>query len=115
MKIDPNKLEEIIENTLNVAHAMISKSEHYRISKEPMSSVFIVLRLLKDELKRDPNNINKRVLRAMHDVGAMSVKVFENTPLDDGIEELTGYLYQNLKGYRELGPLRMDFGKGKPI
>ena len=115
MKLDPNKLEEIIENTLNIAHDMISKSEHYRVSKEPMASVIIVLRFLKGELKRDPNNINKRVLRAMHDIGATAVKVFENTPLDDGIEEVTGYLYQHLKGYKELEPLRMDFGKGKPI
>jgi len=115
MKIDPNELMVMIDNTLHIAQEMISKSEHYRVTNEPMLSVFIVLRLLKEELARDPDDINKRVLRAMHDLGGTAVKVFENTPLDDAIGDVTGYLYHNLPGYNKLEPLRMDFGKGNPI
>ncbi len=113
--MDPNKLTELIDSTLDVAHELISKSEHYRVSKEPMSSLFIVLGLLKEELRKDPNSINKRVLRAMHDIGGTAVKVFENTQLDEAIGDLTGYLYQNIPDYKKLEPLRMDFGKGNPI
>lgn len=113
--INPRELSELIDRTLGVAHEMISKSDRYRSTQEPMASVFIVLLLLKNELVRDSSNIHPRVLRAMQDLGGSSVKTFENTPLEDAIGWVTEYLYNNLDGYKELEPLRGEFGKGKPI
>jgi type III secretory pathway component EscV len=74
-----------------------------------------VLNLLKNEIQNTPTQINERVLRAMHDIGVVAVKQYENTLLETAIMNVTSILYKEIPNYKSLKPLRMDFGKGEPI
>lgn len=51
----------------------------------------------------------------MHDIGIAAVKEYDPTPLGQTIEEVTSMLWDEIQGYKDLEPLRMDFGKGYPI
>lgn len=74
-----------------------------------------VLLLLNEAIKNDPSNISVRVLRAMHDVGMSAFKDFENTQLENALDNVTTMLYNEIPFYKVLDPLRGDFGKGNPI
>jgi hypothetical protein len=71
--------------------------------------------LLIIELERDDEIISERVLRAMQDIGGLSVKNFENTLLYDSIRKLYKQMWDTIPEFKELSPLRMDLGKGIPI
>jgi hypothetical protein len=71
--------------------------------------------LLIIELERDDEIMSERVLRAMQDIGGLSVKNFENTLLDDSIRKLYKQMWNTIPEFKELSPLRMDWGKGIPI
>ena len=68
-----------------------------------------VLQLLRIELESNPENIGEDILRAMHDVGMSSYKEFENTPLEDAINNVTEWLYLEIPFYKKLNPLGADF------
>ena len=51
----------------------------------------------------------------MHDIGIAAVKEYDPTSLGQTIEEVTSMLWDEIQGYKDLEPLRMDFGKGYPI
>ena len=70
---------------------------------------------MKYEVENHPENINERVLRAMHDTGMASYKEYEDTPLENAINAVTELLYHSIPCYKNLEPLRNDFGKGSPI
>ena len=74
-----------------------------------------VLQLLKADLRNERPDINVRILRAMHDVGASSVREFEDTAIEISIRAVIKILYYEIPGYKNLEPLRMDFDKGDPI
>lgn len=110
-----NKLIVLIEKSLLEVDNVVDKSKYYTYDKEPIVSTKKVLALFKNELQNNPNNINERVLRAMHDVGMSAYKEFENTTLETALDNLIDILYEQIPQYRGLEPLRMDFGKGDPI
>jgi len=89
--------------------------QYYDGNDEYMADTKKVLNLLKSEIKKRPTQINERVLRAMHDVGALAVKQYENTKLEAAIMDITSILYNQIPNYKSLKPLRSDFGKGDPI
>ncbi|MGK4569007.1 hypothetical protein [Flavobacterium sp. 3HN19-14] len=60
-----------------------------------------VLEILKSEAQNENSNINARVLRSMHDVGASSVKEFENTLLEKSIHEVVKILYYEIPSYKK--------------
>ena len=68
-----------------------------------------VLQLLLTEVKFNLPNIRKDVLRAMHDVGLSSFKEFENTPLEEAINNITEWLFLAIPQYKRLTPLGSDF------
>lgn len=74
-----------------------------------------MLSLLASEVAQNKDNINERVLRAMHDIGMSSYKDFENTEMENLIQKITSILYQEIPIYKTLKPLRGDFGKGEPV
>lgn len=90
-------------------------TNYYHGNEKPMINTKKALLLLKHEIINHSQDINERVLRAMHDIGATSAKSYENTPLEDAIGKVTSMLYYDIPNYRYLTPLRMDFGKGDPI
>lgn len=113
--MDTNKLIEFIDLAMTEIDTIGVKSKLYQSDKEPIISTKRVLNLLKDALQKDQTQINERILRAMHDIGMSSYKDFENTPIEDAICNITELLYRELPYYKNLEPLRMDFGKGNPI
>lgn len=113
--MNTNKILLAIETALIELDSLVAKSKYYADDKEPVICTRNVLNLLKMEMQRDPNHINERILRAMHDVGMSAYKDFENTSLEDAIGNVTGLLYNEISHYKRLEPLRMDFGKGDPI
>lgn len=113
--MDTNKLISLIDATLLELDNAVAKSKYYHEDKEPILSTKKVLLLLKDQVQYHSENINERVLRAMHDLGMSAYKDFENTPLEDAIGNVTGMLYHGISRYKTLAPLREDFGKGNPI
>lgn len=90
-------------------------SKFYHGKEERMKDTKKILSLLRNEIEKNPDQINKRVLRSVHDLGMSAYRQFENSDLEERIYDLTKYLYNNLPFYRDLEPLRMDFGKGEPI
>lgn len=89
--------------------------KYYDADEKYMVDTKKVLNLLKSEIQNTPNQINERVLRAMHDIGVVAVKQYENTTLETAIMNVTSLLYNEIPNYKSLKPLRMDFGKGEPI
>ena len=74
----------------------------------------LTLLLSEIENKKD-YPLNTRVMRAMKDVGTYAVRELEDTKLGEDISKITGKLYYEYPGYRDLPLLRMDFGKWDPI
>lgn len=98
-------IEEAIAETANYV-------EQHR--KGDNSSVFDtqkVFQLLKKEIELHCENIDEGVLRAMHDVGMSSYKEFENTSLEEAINNVTEWLYLSIPRYKKLNPLGIDFEK----
>lgn len=83
--------------------------------QQSVDDVRRVVLLLKEEVLNRPEAMNERVLRAMHDVGMASYKDFENTSLEESINSVTKILYFELPIYKDLKPLRGEFGNGYPI
>ena len=76
-----NELIDAIDLALAEADNFVNKYCHG--DDEPVINTKKALFLLKNEIKRNSGSINERVLRAMHDIGATSVKSYENTPLEE--------------------------------
>jgi hypothetical protein len=113
--MDVNKLISLIDIALAETDNVVAKSKYYSKDAEPITSTRKVLHLLKEGVQNNSKEINERVLRAMHDLGMSAFKEFENTPLEDAINNVTEVLYYGIPYYSDLEPLRMDFGKGDPI
>jgi len=111
--MEKDKLINFIDTALKEADNFVT--QFYKGDKKPMLSTYKVLFLLRSEVKNNPNNINRRVLCAMHDISAISVKAYENTDLDTAIMSIVSVLYNDILEFRHLEPLGMDFGKGNPI
>ena len=80
-----------------------------------IDDVIFTLNLLKQELEHNPDNINVRVLRAMHDIGIFVAKELEQYELGEMIRKVTRYLRKEHPTYDNLKQLGMDFRKGDPI
>jgi|GEM_PF-1444688 len=77
-----------------------------------------VLHLMQIEIQSNesaPLNMNPRVFRGYKDICAVAVKAYENTNLERSLLELSKALEDEIPEYKNLGPLRMDFGKQDPI
>ena len=111
--MDTDKFLRLIDITLKAADDFVNTD--YGGNEKPMLNTKKALLLLKEEVHLNPENINERVLRAMHDVGGVSVKAYYNSPLEDAISNLTELLYNEIPSYKYLQPLRIDYGKGNPI
>ena len=108
-----NKFKDAIDFALLEADNFVNK--YYGGDNAPMVNTKKALLLLKHEIENNGETINERVLRAMHDIGATSVKSYENTPLEEAIDRVINILYNDIPMYRYLEPLRLEFGKGDPI
>lgn len=113
--MESNKLITLIDNALAETNNVVANSLNYNENEEPILSTKKVLNLLKEEVQHNPEKIHERILRAMHDIGMSAYKDFENTPLENAIGKVTEMLYNGIPQYKEIEPLRMDFGKGNPI
>jgi hypothetical protein len=111
--MDNNKLLRLIDVALKEADNYVSK--YFHGDEERMIDTKKTLFLLRSEVEKNPGNINKRVLRAMHDTGMASFKEYENSPLEDAINTVTELLYYSIPYYKDLQPLGSEFGKGDPI
>ncbi len=111
--MDAKKLVGLIDKALTEADSYVVRCYHG--NEQPMLNTKRALHLLKLEAELHPENINERVLRAMHDIDARSVKEYENCSLGSAIGDVTSALYYELPNYKFLTPLRMDYGKGDPI
>lgn len=105
-----------IDVVLEELDALVSDFKHYSNNDREILDARLVFRLLKKEvIKGGLNSINERLLRAVHDMGMSSFKDFENTSLEDSIPEVTGILRSEIRQYKNLKPLGIEFGKGNPI
>ena len=105
----------LIDRSLFEIDKIVAKSINDQPDKEPISSTKKVLTLLKKDIQSQPDNINRRLLRAMHDLGMSAYKDFENTSVENALNELVQLLYNDVPIYKNLEPLRNDFGKGDPV
>lgn len=113
--MDIPKLILMIDNAFKELDAITDTIEYFRSGSKPIVDTKKMLSLLKQEALSNPENINQRILRAMHDIGASSYKDFEYTPVEKALNNVTEILYNEYPGYKNLTPLGMDFGKGNPI
>jgi hypothetical protein len=113
--MNTDKLILMIDNACKEIDGISNTSKYFSSDSEPIVTTKKVLSLLKREVINDPERINIRVLRAMHDVGMSSYKDFEHTTVEQAINNVTELLYSEIPSYKTLEPLRMDFGKGDPI
>ena len=111
--IDCEKLIALIDLALTEADNFVVR--YYDNDAEPMQNTIKTLSLLRIEVENRPENINKRVLRAMCDISTLSVKCYEGTPLEKAISKIFKVLYDAIPIFKHLEPLRMDFGKQDPI
>lgn len=113
--IGTQEIEELIFTSLNVLNKLSTKYSMYKKGSEIYESTHKVLNLLASEIVNNKENINHRILRAMHDIGMSAYKDFENTEMENLIQKITAKLYNEIPEYKKLKPLRGDFGKGEPI
>lgn len=113
--INTDKIKALIDLALSEVNSLVATSKYYNYEEDPILSTNKVLHLLRNEIQNHAENINERVLRAMHDVGMSAYKEFENTSLEDALNNITDILYNEIKHYKNLEPLRSDYGKGNPI
>ena len=113
--INTQKTITLIDLALLEVDNIVAKSKYYHSDEEPIISTKKVLYLLREEVEHNAENINERVLRAMHDLGMAAYKEFENTTLENILNNLTEVLYNDIPNYKNLEPLRSDLGKGQPI
>lgn len=59
--------------------------------------------------------MSPRVFSAYRDICTVTVKGFEHTGLEKSILALRDSLEEEIPEFRNLGPLKMDFGKHEPI
>lgn len=112
--MDNGKLILVVEKALSELEKISGTSAYFRADGKPIVSIRMVLLLLKEEIINNPERINPRVLRAMHDVGMSSYKDFEHTPVEKALNNVTDILYDEFPGYKSLSPLGIDFGKKVP-
>lgn len=113
--MDTDKFISAIDIALVETDNIVERFEYYSSNTEPIKSVKEVLSLLKKEVQNHNENINKRVLRAMHDIGIASYREFSSTALEKALDNVIEVLYNDIPLYRQLPPLGMDFGKGDPV
>lgn len=113
--MDKSKVTELIDIALSEIDILVFDSTFYTNERESIVDTRKVLTLLKEAIKHNPNKINERILRAMHNIGILSYRDFENTPLEDTLGEITEQLYYAFPCYKDLEPLGTDFGEGNPI
>ena len=105
--MDTNKIilliDNVIDETLNYA------KKYCKGDVSCVASTRKVLLLLRGQIESSSGDIDELVLMAMHDVGMSSYKEFENTPLEQAINDVTNWLYSNVPRYKELRPLGQDF------
>ena len=111
--MNTQKLIELIDSALTEAN--LYTVLYHDGQEKHLAGTVKTLRLLRQEVQQNQDNINVRVLRAMHDIGIAAVKEYDPTPLGQTIEDVTSMLWDEIQGYKDLEPLRMDFGKGYPI
>jgi hypothetical protein len=111
--MNKDNLITLIDNAYTETDIFVEK--YYDGDQKPMRSTKKTLLLLKEEVINNQEGINERVLRAIHDIGVIAFRQFENTPLEDRIEDMIDYLHNNIPEYKDLEPLGMDFGKGNPV
>jgi hypothetical protein len=88
-------------------------SQYYISEREPNTRAALLA--LKNEIVNNPDNINKRVLRGMSDLGIYSYKTFEQTELAKAIVDLNDEICEQIPSFINMEPLGEDFGKGNPI
>jgi hypothetical protein len=103
----------LIEIAKKDADSYIEK--YYHGNDKDMINTKKALNYLKVELLNNPNEINERVLRAMHDMGVAAVKMYYDSPLESSLSNLIDKLSREIPEYKKLKPLGLDFGKGDPI
>lgn len=115
MAINQKKFIELIDKVVDDMALVQSKSKRLTFESEPIKSIYALLKVLRSEVLQNPESINTRVLRGMRDVGMAAFKDFENTPLEESIGKLVEELYKDIKSYKNVRPLREEFGKGYPF
>lgn len=105
---------DLIDKALEDTKIVVAKSKWMRFDSEPILSTQRVLQALRSDFVKNPDGVNERILRAMHDLGMSAFKEFENTPLEESIAGITSFLYKSHPIYKSLKPLGSDFGKGVP-
>ena len=73
-----------------------------------------VLEIMKEWAEKD-KPFNDRLLRAFIDIGAITVRNYEDSKLEDAIFDLDDLLKKEIPNLDDYEPLRMDFGKGYPL
>lgn len=107
------------DKLLNLLSYALAEADNYALThhagKTAIDNTKNVLQLLKEQVINNPENINERVLRAMHDLGMYSYKYFENSQLENAIIDVISILDNEISTFKILKPLSLDFGKGHPI
>jgi hypothetical protein len=104
------ELIEAIDKALEELNKLADRpsTKMYKREGEIYGSTSLVLNLLKNEVKNKGLNIRLNLLRGMHDIGMSSYRSFENTPMEDAIDNVTTILHENITHYLSLQPLRVD-------
>jgi len=94
--------EKMIVNVLKEADAISYTSKYFSSDSDLMISTKKILSLLKQEVINNPERINQRILRTMHDIWMSSYKDFDNTPMEQAINNVTEILFDELPCYKTL-------------
>ncbi|HQV61672.1 MAG: hypothetical protein IPN39_00055 [Chitinophagaceae bacterium] len=92
----------MIVNVLKEADAISYTSKYFSSDSDLMISTKKILSLLKQEVINNPERINQRILRTMHDIWMSSYKDFDNTPMEQAINNVTEILFDELPCYKTL-------------
>lgn len=113
--MNANRILKLIDNVTNELDKFVQKNDCYTYSSNTINDTVKILKLLKIELTDNPQNINIRVLRSVHNIGMYAYRAFENSELEQAIYGLTKVVREEIPHYSDLEPLIEDFGEGDPI
>jgi hypothetical protein len=92
----------IVENQLSERHEIVT-------------DVLKVLKLLQIECEMNGDSFSNRLLRGFKDICTFTAIQYEDTIFNDPIFKVYDEFAIQIRGFKELPLLRMDFGKGDPI
>ena len=108
------KIIKLIKNAQGETSSVVSNSAYLHNESSEIVRTRKILELLLKSVEKN-EVLNERLQRAVCDLGMFSFKYFENTDLEEALNNVSSFFYDKYSAIERLNPLGHEFGEGDPI